>query len=138
VLHELGDQGVGLFDRPPGCIDKARLDVGPAGPEPLGLPGSHQWTGRGRGAPGAVVGGGLRGGFVDRRGRQLLVRPPILDHGGAVRPLIGGEVLPTELVVREVAPLDVGRCRAVGRCGIGGLLAGQVGGAQVFTALVHR
>ena len=44
MLHEFGDQGVGLLDRPPWGVDEAGLDVGPAGPEPLGVLGGQQRT----------------------------------------------------------------------------------------------
>src|SRR4029453_2464915 len=88
MLHELGDQGVGLLDSPPGRVDKAGLDVGPAGPEPLGGLAGQQRAGRGRGPPGAVVGAGLR----------FLASEVV---GAGLR------FLANELVVAAVAPLDV-------------------------------
>jgi hypothetical protein len=42
VLHQLGHQGVGLLDRPPWGVDEPGLDVGPAGPESLGILGGQQ------------------------------------------------------------------------------------------------
>jgi hypothetical protein len=137
VLHELGDQRVGLLDRLTWRVDEAGLDVGPAGPEPLGILGGQQRAGGGCGG-GAMVGGRLRRRCPGGRGRGLLVRSPVLDHGRAARALVGRELLATQLVVGGVAAGDVGRCGAVGRSRLGGLRGGEIGRAQVVATLVHR
>ena len=45
MLHELGDQGVGLLHGLSGRVDKAGLNIGPAGPEALSVLGGQQRTG---------------------------------------------------------------------------------------------
>lgn len=88
----------------------SRLDIDPAGPEPLGiLAAGEQWDGRGGGggAGGGAVGGRLGGKRTDRPGRRFLVRGPPLDHRGTARTLLGVEVLATELIGRALVALDV-------------------------------
>jgi hypothetical protein len=101
--------------RPAGARRGIRSGCRSSGPGTLGVLGGQQRDGGGRDAGGPAARGRRRGRCAGRRGRRLLVRPPVLDHRRVARAGIGGQVLATEFVAGGVAALDVGRCRIAGR-----------------------
>lgn len=157
VLHDLGDQLIGLLDRLAWRVHEPGLDIGPTGPKALGVVGGQQGAGRG-GVGRARIGGhrgrGLPDGCSGRLsvprpldGAVLLLQPIPASFG--VKGTIGGRVLSPrrgwpQVIARQIirrtvmAALAVGVVGAIGSCRIWWLLAGKIGGAQVLAALTHH
>jgi hypothetical protein len=62
----------------------------------------------------------------------------VIKDGRVTREIIGPPLLASRIVGGDVATLEASRLGAVGRRGVGWLLSGEIGSAQVFAAFVHR